>query len=754
MALHTLHGGMYQICLEKSYFHSSYLMRELDKALDSLGLNTHKDQYDAVFWCQANTAPGLTDSYIKMAMTLGVANSPDDHHLVITRGRNWLQETDKRWLLVFDNIVNWEDISRYIPGLFRRSSGSILITTPNERLLALAANTTMIRINPLNQKSGSKMLLKYLGRDVENDPERHLAREISVFVGGLPVAIAHVAGYVDYSGYSLEELIETFREWRKRAGVATDEADDLPATFREASFSYEGALTMVWEVTLRELTQDARDVLNILACLNCASVPKDMIWSMHADPILRFLDPREKIRMRRIHQSLTKRRLVVESDGCFSMHRSLQRGIRDRLSQDKGQQQTVFDQAVAIVREVFPLPNELQQPTPDRWSERQKLLPHLHALHEIYHESQHQITGSAEFAQILLDAGMDQFEQGVVHEGLLLLHTAEEVLEAADGPYSDGHQVMKANIHAMIAIMYDDVGIVKRQEAMDRRQMALEIRKEIFENSPTKSRNDEILLYNSWMEYAISLLHYHRYMEAEPIIDKCLAKFREWDPEDKIPFEYAKYYNKIALVRMYQGRFDEAIDLATKDVKLMSKTGYHLFTSRFKFDQACIMLQSGDPERALHIHEEIHEQRIETVGPVNPLSLHSMYAIGAINELKEDFYEAENWFRKVLDQRRALTSWPDEAHSRTQFHLAKVLQAQGRPEDVDEVATLRDSALETLHRLLPLDFPQELRSVTDEAILFDHMLPISPGGPRFTGKGLLERFVQKASTEDVLPVVS
>lgn len=538
-------------------------------------------------------------------------------------------------------MINWEDISRYIPSFFQRSNGSILITTQNAKLLAPAANITMFRMNPLSQQSGSQMLLRYLERDVDNDPEKHLARDISVFVGGLPVAIAHVAGYVGYSGYSLEELIETFREWRKRAGVATDEADDLPATFREASFSYEGALTMVWEVTLRELPHDARNVLNILAYLNCASVPQDMIWSIHADPILRFLDSREKLRIRRINQSLTKRRLVVWADGSFSMHRSLQQGIREKLAEDKGQQQTVFDQAVALVREVFPLPNELQQPTPDRWSERQRLLPHLHALHDVYHDSQGKIYGSVEFAQLLLDAGMDQFEQGMHNEGLLLLNTAEEVLEATKGSSLEGHEVMRANIHAMIAIMYDDVGIEKREEAMKRRKTALSIRQATFEGSTSRKREDEILVYNSWMEFAISLLHYHRYVDAEPIIEKCLAKFREWDPESKIPFEYAKYYNKIALVRMYQGRFDEAIDLATKGVNLMVQTGYNVFTSRFMFDQACIILQSGEPERALHIHEEIHEQRIELVGPVNPLSLHSMYAIGAIYELKEEFYEAE-----------------------------------------------------------------------------------------------------------------
>lgn len=345
--------------------------------------------------------------------------------------------------------------------------------------------------------------------------------------------------------------------------------------------------------------------------------------------------------MRRINNSLIKRRLIVDTDASFSMHRSLQRGIREELSQDKGKQQTVFDQAVALVREAFPRSNPLQQPTPDKWSECRELLPHLHALHDVYHGSRPQIKGSIDFAQLLLDAGMDQFEQGITREGLLLLNTAEIVLDAASEPSPQGHEVMKADIHAMIAIMYDDTGIEKRQQALTRREMALNIRKKIFEEAKTQRRKDEILVFNSWMEYAISLLHYHRYEEAEPIIEKCLVKFREWGPEEEIPFEYAKYYNKIALVRMYQGRFDEAIDLAARSVQLMEKTGYNLFTSRFRFDMACIILQSGDLDRALRVHEEIHDRRIEMVTIDNQLSLHSMYAIGAIHELKGDLCEAE-----------------------------------------------------------------------------------------------------------------
>ena len=110
---------------------------------------------------------------------------------------------------------------------------------------------------------------------------------------------------------------------------------------------------------------------------------------------------------------------------------------------------------------------------------------------------------------------------------------------------------MKADIYAMIAIIYSNTGIEHRRESLTRRKQALDIHKNIFEAANSPRRQDEILLYNSSMEYAISLLYYHRYVEAEPIIDKCLTKFRELGPKDEIPFEYAMYYNKIALVRIY-----------------------------------------------------------------------------------------------------------------------------------------------------------------------------------------------------------
>lgn len=95
------------------FYSRSNLILDLDKCLSSIGAmcivhgvggvgktlaavqycHENRHRYDAIFWLEADTAPGLTDSYLKMAVALKVAENPDDHHLIIAKGRSWLQET-------------------------------------------------------------------------------------------------------------------------------------------------------------------------------------------------------------------------------------------------------------------------------------------------------------------------------------------------------------------------------------------------------------------------------------------------------------------------------------------------------------------------------------------------------------------------------------------------------------------------------------------------------------------------------------
>jgi hypothetical protein len=127
------------------FYSRSNLLLDLDKRLSSSGSmcivhgvggvgktlaavqysHVHKEQYDAVFWLHADTAPGLTDSYLKMALALGVADSPEDHHLIMAKGRNWLQETGISLHYVFASCLRFTDSNRKTLAACLRQRGTV-----------------------------------------------------------------------------------------------------------------------------------------------------------------------------------------------------------------------------------------------------------------------------------------------------------------------------------------------------------------------------------------------------------------------------------------------------------------------------------------------------------------------------------------------------------------------------------------------------------------------------------------------------
>ena len=189
----------------------------------------------------------------------------------------------------------WDLALQYLPRGFDSSYGSIIITTQDSSLATKVKYD--LPLKTFKDDEGSAMLLKYLDRPKpENDSEREIAQELSGLVGGLPVAISHVAGYVAYSQCSLTELLEVLKQSRRHIGAATSEDDDLPATFQQASLGYDETLSMVWNVTLRELTSDARGLTYILAYLNCEAVPESMLCTVQPESFLKFFDSKEEIR--------------------------------------------------------------------------------------------------------------------------------------------------------------------------------------------------------------------------------------------------------------------------------------------------------------------------------------------------------------------------------------------------------------------------------------------------------------------------
>lgn len=151
---------------------------------------------------------------------------------------------------------------RYWP---HNEQGAILVTSQIAQSGFVAKHA--IQVEPMGPTEGSELILKFSGNTTaDEDDARALAEEL----GGLPLALAHYAGYIRRSNMSLREFRETFR----------DRFDSEPIWNSDTSAflgSYGKTLQTVWDFALKQLTSEELELLQTLAFLHPDSVPEMML---------------------------------------------------------------------------------------------------------------------------------------------------------------------------------------------------------------------------------------------------------------------------------------------------------------------------------------------------------------------------------------------------------------------------------------------------------------------------------------------
>lgn len=333
-------------------------------------------------------------------------------------------------------------------------------------------------------------------------------------------------------------------------------------------------------------------------------------------------------------KELSRRNLIQvdnrDSGEVLSIHRKLQTKILQDLNKNGAQRERAFTQAFLLIRTRFPAASPIQVPEPEKWPICRRYLLHVLSLRRLVINKAVEIVPSVDLARLFSDGGIDLWERGLTQEGLELLHSAENILDQV----GSAENLLRANIHVIISLLIQDSGLTRIGESKARITDALQIRRQYRETTPPHlyTRNDEILLYNAVSDFGCVLLQYNQYEEAEPLFAECFARYQSWDSPEKIPYEYAKYYHHMAFCRMYAGDHAKAVRLAQEGLHWVTvATGQSAATNRWKFDLACLTLQSGDREQAMKLHAEILESRIKLHGKYAFLTLQSYYALGACN---------------------------------------------------------------------------------------------------------------------------
>ncbi|KAL7270520.1 hypothetical protein RUND412_006774 [Rhizina undulata] len=213
--------------------------------------------------------------YQKISNALGIPGKLDEFgkikdnsaEIALKVAHTWLSLRGNRgWLLLVDNNdkAKVRELDKLIPGC---DWGSILVTT---RLPNLHKFGEYIEVDGIGAEAGLQLLLKSSGKNRRNldNFEIGKAQEIVKALGELPLALDQAGVFIS----SLQRTSAAYRIKMKEGmkAIFNEELDEPSLSL------YKASVRTTWELSFQELTDDARQLLQLCAFLNNEEISEDL----------------------------------------------------------------------------------------------------------------------------------------------------------------------------------------------------------------------------------------------------------------------------------------------------------------------------------------------------------------------------------------------------------------------------------------------------------------------------------------------
>jgi tetratricopeptide (TPR) repeat protein len=311
--------------------------------------------YDLVWWIPADQLPSVRGSLATLAQRLHVDAQPmAGIDGLITAVLDALRrgEPYSRWLLVFDNADQPEDINHLIP----RGSGDVLITSRNHRW------QSVIRTVPMDvflRQESRDFLLKRVPRGLSETNADRLAKEL----GDLPLALEQAGAMLSETGMLADEYLRLLKE-------------HVTAIMAEGkSLDYPYSMTAAWKLSVNALKgQQALELLRCCAFFGPEPIPSDVLRTGVQEtgtPVAEMLS--DPIQMSRAMGELGRYALVTLDGNAVKVHRLIQALLRDELTEQ--QRASYRHEAHLIMAAAAPADPDAAA----AWPQFRDLLPHVNA---------------------------------------------------------------------------------------------------------------------------------------------------------------------------------------------------------------------------------------------------------------------------------------------------------------------------------------------------------------------------------------
>jgi tetratricopeptide (TPR) repeat protein len=371
--------------------------------------------FDVVWWLRAEKPATLVGDFTALA---GALNLPEqtqtDPALVVKAVHRWLANHG-RWLLVFDNVTQPEDVtSRLPPG----GGGQVLVTS---RWAAWREVAKPLRLEVLSRPEAIALLRK---RTDASDEQA--AAALAEALGDLPLALEDAAAYVEATGIGLDDYLRLLGERMVELFGLDAPADDAHADERRVASIWSASLDRV-----RVEAPGAEALLDLCAFLAPDGIPRALpAEHPEALPIELANVTQDPLRYNEVIRVLGRYSLLTTTPDALGLHRLVQAVIRARLGRlgDEAERQWA-KASVGLLRNSFP--NDSWEVA--AWPACQQLLPHV--LMAVDHAQRLGVAGQ-EVGWLLDRTSQYLREQGHYEQAKPIAERALAVTEQAVGPDS------------------------------------------------------------------------------------------------------------------------------------------------------------------------------------------------------------------------------------------------------------------------------------------------------------------------------
>jgi len=300
-----------------------------------------RSEYDLIWWIPADQPALVRSSLAALAGRLGLeAASATGIEGAATAVLDALRrgEPFSRWLLVFDNADQPEELQDLIP----RGPGDTLITSRNHRWQSIIDT---VPLDVFTRAESTEFLIKRVPKGLSEEDADRLAEEL----GDLPLALEQAGAVQSETGMSVEEYLRLLAE---EFSQITQEGKPP---------EYPRPMTATWKISiaaLRAQLPQAQELLRLCAFFGPDPIPRDLFHqgSQSTESQVSELMTHPILLARAIRE-LGRFALVKIEGRTIQVHRLIQALLRDELEPDE---QAAYRHEVHLVLAGtnLPIPND------------------------------------------------------------------------------------------------------------------------------------------------------------------------------------------------------------------------------------------------------------------------------------------------------------------------------------------------------------------------------------------------------------